>query len=603
MSDTQRIKDNIDIVGFISEYVQLKPAGVNKKGLCPFHKEKSPSFMVSAERQRWHCFGCSKGGDIFEFVQEIEGMDFIEALKFLADRAGIELTQKQSDYKSNERNRIKEINQVAAVFFHNVLMKMDASKAAREYLSERGLTQETIQSWQIGFIPDQWDLLTKYLLKKGYSIDDLVASGLTIKREGADSKSGKGFYDRFRGRIMFPICDVHDVVVGFTGRVLVETEKSGGKYVNTPQTLVYDKSRVIFGLNKAKKSIRQKNIAVITEGQTDVIASHQAGMTNVCASSGTALTEHQITLLKRYSNNLYAAFDGDAAGIKAAKRGIDLALAAGMHVRVIQIPEGAGKDPDECIRKNKHAWFEAVDSAQDIMQWYLDTAFKHKDINDPRQKQAIANEILQEIARIPHAVEQDHWLQELAGRLHVDVAVLRQDLARVAKSQKADVHTATHVAKSETPRIIQKEKKQSDRLEQLHERIFALWIRFHGLFPEDWCTKLETTLSTSQYVGLYEMIKKQYTLDSSIDIEQFRASLEQGSTAETFDKLLLKSDLLFPGFTQRNAKEDIEQVIKHIHDEWLYQERLRLQHDIATAEKSGDKKRLQELLLQFQLLQ
>ena len=259
MSDVDLIKDKVDVGDLVGEYVQLKPAWVNLKGLCPFHGEKTPSFMVNRERQNWHCFGCNKGGDIFSFIQEIEGMDFVEALKLLAARVGVELRLRASEKNSSEKARIKEINSVASNFFHNVLTKMEASASAREYLEKRGLKERTIIEWQIGFIPDQWDLLTKYLLKKGYSIDDLVTSGLTIKRDGADSQSGRGFYDRFRGRIMFPIWDVHDNVVGFTGRVLVETEKSGGKYVNTPQTLVYDKSRIIFGLNKAKQSITKKD--------------------------------------------------------------------------------------------------------------------------------------------------------------------------------------------------------------------------------------------------------------------------------------------------------------------------------------------------------
>ena len=375
MSDVDLIKDKVDVGDLVGEYVQLKPAGVNLKGLCPFHGEKTPSFMVNRERQNWHCFGCNKGGDIFSFIQEIEGMDFVEALKLLAARVGVELRLRASEKNSSEKARIKEINSVASNFFHNVLTKMEASASAREYLEKRGLKERTIIEWQIGFIPDQWDLLTKYLLKKGYSIDDLVTSGLTIKRDGADSQSGRGFYDRFRGRIMFPIWDVHDNVVGFTGRVFVETEKSGGKYVNTPQTLVYDKSRIIFGLNKAKQSIRKKDYIVMAEGQMDVISAHQEGMENVVASSGTALTENHIALLKRYSTNLRVAFDGDSAGQQATKRGIDMARAQGFHVRIITIPEGKGKDPDDCIRENPDIWVECVENAKDIMEWYVDKAF------------------------------------------------------------------------------------------------------------------------------------------------------------------------------------------------------------------------------------
>ena len=345
MSDTDLIKDKIDIVDFIGEYIQLRPAGSRHKACCPFHQEKSPSFMVSRERQSWHCFGCGKGGDVFSFLQEMEGMDFVEALKYLAGRAGVELTTKVDNVRTDQKAKLKSINIEAARFFHKFLVQMDAAKGARAYLTERGVSDETIQEWQIGFIPDQWDLLTQYLLKKGFGIDDLVLAGLTIKRDGADRNTGRGFYDRFRGRIMFPICDIHGSVAGFTGRVLVETEHSGGKYVNTPETPLFDKSRLMFGLHKAKQPIKQEQIIVMVEGQMDVIACHQAGMKYVVATSGTALTEHHVQLLKRYAPDLYLAFDSDSAGERAAKRGIELALEAGMHVKIIQIPEGAGQNP------------------------------------------------------------------------------------------------------------------------------------------------------------------------------------------------------------------------------------------------------------------
>src|SRR3989339_70222 len=344
MADTQLIKEKLDIVQTIQEYVPLKKAGIYYKAPCPFHREKTPSFMVNAEKQIWKCFGCSKGGDIFSFIQEMEGLDFPEALKLLADRAGVKIDSYRSEIDKSQKNRILDINQKAASFFHHILTEMEGANGAREYLDKRGLTKETIEKWQIGFVPDQWDLLTKYFLKKGIGIDDLVVAGLVIKKDVA--RAGQGFYDRFRGRIMFPIWDVHGNVVGFTGRVLVETENSGGKYMNTPQTLVYDKSRVIYGLDKAKTEIKAQDQVVLVEGQMDVVACHQAGMKNVVASSGTALTLEQIKLLKRYSSNIAMAFDGDSAGVAAAKRGVNIALGEGLNVKTIRIPEGKGKDPD-----------------------------------------------------------------------------------------------------------------------------------------------------------------------------------------------------------------------------------------------------------------
>src|SRR3989339_1687286 len=425
MSDeVQQIKDKIDVADLIAEYVQLKPAGVNKKGLCPFHHEKTPSFMVNSERQNWHCFGCAKGGDIFSFVQEMEGLEFKEALKYLADKAGVQLSNYRSEVDSSQKNRIKEINREAARFFNNFLLKMPTSQPALDYLLKRGLKNETIVEWQVGYVPEQWDLLTNYLLKKGYGIEDLVASGLTIKRDGADAQTGRGFYDRFRGRIMFPLSDAHGNVVGFTGRILVEKENSGGKYVNTPQTPVYDKSRVIYGLDKAKSEIKAKDLTVMVEGQMDVIACHQAGMKNVVASSGTALTEEQVHLLKRYSNNLNMAFDMDEAGQNAARRGITVALKDGFGVKVIRLPKDAGKDPDECLKKHPQIWFDAVEKAQEVMEWYFEKSFTNRDLNNHKNKQVIANELLSEIALIQYAVERDHWLKELGSQLAVEVSVL-----------------------------------------------------------------------------------------------------------------------------------------------------------------------------------
>ncbi len=597
MSDTQLIKDKLDIVDFINEYIQLKPAGVNQKGCCPFHQEKTPSFMVNRERQSWHCFGYGKGGDIFSFLQEIEGMEFVEALKFLADRAGVQLEYRASEINSSQKNRIKEINKEAARFFHNFLLKMPASKPAMKYLEERGLTQETIENWQIGFIPDQWDLLTKYLLKKGYAVDDLVDAGLTIKKEGANVRNQHGFYDRFRGRIMFPIWDVHGTVVGFTGRVLVETEKSGGKYVNTPQTVVYDKSRVVFGLNYAKQEIKAEDLIVMVEGQMDVIACHQAGMKNVVATSGTAMTESQIKLLKRYSNKMNIAFDGDSAGQAAAKRGIDLALGEGMSVKVIIIPEGSGKDPDECIKKDKTIWFGAVKNAQGIMDWYFGKALHNRDLTDPKQKQLVADELLKEIMLIPFAVEQDHWLRELGAKLDVDVAVLRENMQQIKETQKKKKIQNNEVEIKQEIKL-----PQNTRLDVLLERLFMVFLKFPEYFNKEALLSDAELLSTSVYGHLYESLNKLYNDNTSIDINQLRDFIANDNQKEVVDLLLMKGDLEFADFSANQAKDEVKQLLEQIDAEWTKKRRSEIQSKIAEAEKNNDKERLVKLLEDFQKL-
>lgn len=608
MSDTQQIKDKIDIVELIGEYVPLKAAGVNHKGLCPFHREKSPSFMVTRERQGWHCFGCGKGGDIFTFVQEIEGMEFVEALRFLAQRAGIELTGRvRSDVEMNEKNRIKNINAKAAYFYHSFLMQMDAAKDARDYLEKRGVTKDTIEEWQVGFVPDQWDLLTKYLLKKGCAIEDMVASGLTIKRDGAGAGSGKGFYDRFRGRIMFPIWDIQGDIVGFTGRILVETAMSGGKYVNTPQTPVFDKSRIVFALDKARQAIKQAGYSVLAEGQMDVIACHQAGMHNVVASSGTALTEEQVKLLERYAKSIRMAFDADEAGQNAAKRGIDIALEAGLEVKIIQIPEGAGKDPDECIKQNKDVWFQAVEQAVDVMHWYFDRAFRGKDLSSPRQKQDIADALLGEIVRIPYAVERDHWLQELSHRLGVDVEVLRDDIKRILTGRQASMQKASDASSRFAKEVKAPSKpvlQPTTRLETLIEQLFIFLWKLPAI-DKDLMEKLPgTALSTSAYGPLYEWLSLAYSTTDKIVLDEKRHDLPSALQQLT-SHLLLKGEWEFFASVKKDdavITKEILSLSEQIHKEYTLERRKALQYELETAEKNGQSDRIAEILQELQQL-
>ncbi|MFH0857356.1 MAG: DNA primase [Candidatus Magasanikbacteria bacterium] len=598
MNEIEQIKEKIDIADLIAEYAQLKPSGTQLKACCPFHHEKTASFMVSRERQRYHCFGCGEDGDIFTFIQKIEGMEFIESLKHLAQKAGVVLEQKKDDFNKSEKIRIKEINLEAARFYHNFLLKMESSKVAMEYLQKRGLKMETITLWQIGFISEQWDLLTRYLLKKGFSIDDLVKSGLTIKRDNANTKTMQGFYDRFRGRIMFPIRNEHGDVVGFTGRVLVETEKSGGKYVNTPQTPVYDKSRVVFGLYNAKKEIRENDLIVLTEGQMDVIGTSQAGMKNVVASSGTALTEEHIRLLKRYSSNIAMAFDMDDAGIKAAKRGIEIALAEGMNVHIIRIPDGAGKDPDECVQKNPDIWFEAVGNADDVMVWILEMALRKRDMKYPKDKQAVVDDVLPYILKIPYAVERDHWMKELASRVGVDTSVLREDMKRF---EKKDVFSPVH--EKNEPKLIKKQEKT--RYDLLIERFFECLFQFPHILEGRWALlgRIDLALSTSRYSSLYKAIKAQYNNNNKFDVEVFRHEIANSEQLAKFTEvLLMKAELDFATYTDEMVNKELGNLVEQIREEWKGKRRRELEQELGVAEKQNDTVRLQELLEELRII-
>src|SRR4030043_2178196 len=352
-SPIDEIKSRLDIVEVISSYIKLQKAGANYRAVCPFHSEKKPSFFVSPARQIWHCFGCSKGGDMFGFVKEIEGVEFGDALRILAQRAGVELKRQTKEYKEfqTERERLYEICDLATRFFEKQLAESKTGKEAKQYLLDRGITKESLEKWRVGYAPDVWQGLADFLSSRNYSQEE-------IKKAGVGLSSEKGsFYDRFRGRIIFPIFDLNSQVVGFGGRVFKEKDKKEiAKYVNTPQTILYDKSRILYGLDKAKVEIRKKDFCILVEGYVDLIMVFQAGFENAVATSGTALTPLQLKTLKRYSDNLLTAFDMDVAGEAATKRGIDLAQIHGFNVKVIVLPEGM--DPADLVLKDVKAWEE-----------------------------------------------------------------------------------------------------------------------------------------------------------------------------------------------------------------------------------------------------
>ncbi len=597
MTDTQTIKDKLDIVQIIGEYITLKKAGANWKANCPFHNEKSPSFMVQAEKQIWHCFGCSKGGDVFTFVQEIEGLDFRETLKLLAKRAGVELSKSYNETDSSERNRLLAINTAAAYFFHRMLLDMDASKPARDYLERRGMKAETVEAWQVGFVPDQWDLLTKYLLKKGHGINDLVTAGLTIKRDNADPASGRGYYDRFRGRVMFPICDVHGNVVGFTGRVLVETEFSGGKYVNTPQTPLYDKSRVLYGIHKAKTAIKSEDLAVLVEGQMDVIACHQAGMANVVAASGTALTAEQIKILKRYTTTVAMAFDADSAGQNAGKRGAGVALEEGMNVKVIQIPSGFAKDADECLKKDKAVWFKAVAGATSVMQWYFDLTLRGIDRHDPKKKQQVVNVLLAEISRIPFAVERDEWLKRLSDELAIDIDILRAESRKVRPTTIRPVNQTPVPEAPKSAVVI-----PVGRIEAIAEDFWSVVLKFphnYGAVRE----KLKRAyFSDPALLSLYETAETFYTKESQLNIDAIRHYFAKEGVENSIDILLLRPYKNYTELASGDAEKEIISLAVRLAEEWTKERRKKVTHELSVAEKNGDRARVDELMRELQTL-
>ena len=411
MDDVELIKEKINIVDLISEYLTLKKSGINFKATCPFHNEKTPSFIVSPERQIWHCFGCGVGGDLFTFLMQKEGMEFKEALEFLAKKAGV--TLKRSESKKDARDRLYEANLKAQEFFHYILIKHRLGKKALEYLAGRGVSDESIEQFGIGYAPNSWESLTKFLLKRGFSIEEIIGSGLGVP-------SRNSCYDRFRGRITFPLIDGKDRLRGFSGRVLIPAEP---KYINTSQTPIFDKGNFLFGLNLAKGEVRAKKEAILVEGEMDVILSHQAGFKNVVACKGTALTEGQIELIKKYTEELSLAFDMDLAGDSASRRGIEMADKAGLNIKVIQIEEG--KDTAEAVQTDPALWQKAISEATPIYDYYLTSIAKRYDTKNPADLKKIAQELIPVWAKITNDFERERYIQKLSAFLKTEEVILR----------------------------------------------------------------------------------------------------------------------------------------------------------------------------------
>ncbi len=426
-SQIEEVKNRLNVIDVVGSYVKLTKTGANYRGVCPFHSEKKPSFFVSPARQMWHCFGCGAGSSIFDFVMKIEGVEFGDALKILATKAGIEL-KKENPKLRTERQRLYEICELACKFFEKQLDASAVGKEAKEYLKKRGIIDESLKKWRIGYSPDTWQSLSDFLVSKGYSRSEVVRAGLAVEKESNRADS----YDRFRGRIIFPILDINSQVIGFGARVFKSAnEKEVAKYINTPQTLLYDKSNVLYGLNHAKVSVRKKNQCVLTEGYTDTILCHQAGFDNTVAASGTALTNRHLDILKRYSENLLLAFDMDLAGDSATKRGINLAQEKGFNIKVVET-YSKGEDPADIVKRNPAEWEKYVSEARSIMDYYFDSAFSAFDKATAEGKKEIGRIVLPAIKKISNKIEQSHWISKLAQRLGVKEEFVTEELKKIS---------------------------------------------------------------------------------------------------------------------------------------------------------------------------
>jgi DNA primase len=416
------IKSKLPVIDLVGETVALKRAGSVYKGLCPFHVEKTPSFIVTPDRESWRCFGCGEGGDIFTFLMRRDGIDFREALSRLAEKAGVELSA-QTAKEDRHRRRLREALEAANAWYREVLLQAPQAERARAYLDERGLIAETLERFGIGYAPTSWDALTRRLIGRGFTNDELIAAGL------ASPSSRGGVIDKFRGRIIIPIRDASGRPVGLGGRIMPGAE--GPKYLNSPAGPLFDKSRTLYGLDLAKAAIRREKLTVIVEGYTDVMAAHQAGFANVVASLGTALTRGQIELATRYADGIALAYDVDLAGEAATQRGLLEELGPDQSVskvRVVRIP--AGKDPDELIRNDPGAWRTAVADAKPVIDYFMERTAAEVDLDSITGKRELTGRALALLKRVGDPVERSLYLQRLARLVNVEEKVLLEALAR-----------------------------------------------------------------------------------------------------------------------------------------------------------------------------
>ncbi len=428
MDQIAEIKQKLDIVDIVGGYVSLKKSGRNYKGVCPFHAEDTPSFMVSPELQIFKCFGCNEGGDVFSFIQKIEGIDFPRALEKLADRAGIVLEKRALDPNLGKKKILYELNHLTSEFYHYLLTKHAVGKVGLEYLKgKRGLTDRTIKDFMLGYAPQELELLYKFLTKKKYKPEDILSSGLVIARSGGD------YVDRFRGRIVFTFTGLDGKIVGFTGRTIFDENP---KYMNTPETLVFHKGSTVYALDKAKMSMKKEG-AVFVEGNMDVISAHQHGLKNVVAVSGTSLTTDQLKLISRYTNDLTFCFDSDTAGDAAAHRAISMAEALDFNIRALLIPQGY-KDLDEYLVKNPKETKNILNDAIPVYDFFLVSALKRNDKKQAIGKKIIMQELAPIFGRIRNLVTLDHYIKRISKELD-----LKEDTVLTMFKTPLDVKNAS----------------------------------------------------------------------------------------------------------------------------------------------------------------
>lgn len=565
MSDSQveQVKAKVDIVEVIGERVSLKKAGRHFKGLCPFHSEKSPSFIVSPERQSFKCFGCQKGGDVFTFLEEYEGMSFLESLEMLAKRVGVTLESYRPTSQDEKKKRLLTAMDLISEYYHFLLREHESGREARDYLKKRGITNESIQKFKIGWAPNSWRNEVEFLSKKkGYREEELVEIGMLIRSEGGR------YYERFRGRVMFPLRDHRGVVVGFSGRTL-SSEKTEAKYINSPETMIYSKGKMLYGLYENREAIRKLDKIILVEGELDVIPSVQAGVKPTVAIKGSAFTEEQARLISRYTKNVYMALDADEAGKEAIKRAVIIAEKLEMSIRVVRISNG--KDPGEMATVKPQAWKEAVEKAELYWDFLLESTIGGKE-SDGEQAREAANVMVPALASIENVVVRAHYVTKLAKRLGIPEESVYEEIERVRKKKEL-------TGLKETVKKLE-QGEATNRREVLEEYMAALLVQNFGELEQMKEQIEEEWFSQRALRKIVEMLKK--IVGKKLEIKRFAATLPE-ELQPVLDKIYLRD---LTGVDQ--VIKEFERVRREL-AEIYYKEKLNhLTQKIATMEKGGE---------------
>lgn len=579
MDQVSQIREKIDLVSLIAEYIPLKKAGRNFKAVCPFHNEKTPSFVVSPERQIWHCFGCGKGGDCYTFLMEYESLEFPEALRMLAKKSGIEL--RESSWQSGtsfKKEKIYKLNSLAMEFYHYLLIKHNVGKKALDYLvRQRGIKIGVINTFKLGFSPRLGSALSDYLLKKKkYKKEELIDAGLANQ---------KGVFDFFVNRIIFPLIDHRGNIVGFSGRVMEDSTALGQKYVNTRETLVYHKGDVFFGLNMAKEDIKKENCAIVTEGEFDVMSSFQAGIKNVVAVKGTALTDNQVNLLSRFTQKVGLCFDMDKAGNEAIRRSLSVLEKKGLTTTVIVLQNG--KDPDESIKKDPLSFQKAVKNDVGIYDFLFSQAFLLFDKKTVEGKKKIGDELLPIFVGIENEIIKEHYLKQLAAELDTSYESIIKQMQRIKENA---------FILAQQPAV----KGKKTREEVLEEYLLALILQADNL-----SVVLERTIKMlsgflpkiSAYEKILENLFSQQPHD--LNIKKFSQNLPS-ELLPSFNTSFL---FPLPNFENENFYlEEVEKVLKELKALYLRSKIKAVTERIKDKEKEEEALELENLKKEFSYL-